>query len=752
MRFILGFLKRHPALIVSTMVLTALTTIAQAADAPAKGPSEAVFVAELVLLLLVGRLCGEIMQRLKQPAVIGQLIAGIILGPSIFGAALPGLHDWIFPPDHTQKAMIDGVGQVGILMLLLLTGMETDVALVRRAGKAAFSVSITGIAVPFCCGVAFGLFVLPDGMLPSPDHRTVTALFLGTALSISSIKIVAMVVREMNFMRRNLGQVIVASAIVDDTIGWIIVAITFGIAKPGGLDLRSLAFTIGGTMLFLVVSYAYGRRIVSLVIRAANDHLASEFPVITAILVVMGLMALLTDAIGVHTVLGAFVAGVLIGESPILTRHIEEQLRGLIVALFMPVFFTLAGLGTDIGILKDPHLLAATGGLILIASVGKFAGAFLGGKLGGLTRQECLALALAMNARGSTEVIVATIGLSLGALDGHLFTMIVTMAVVTTLVMPPTLRWALARLPLSAEEAERLEREAFDARDFVAGLERLLLAADGSPSGHLAARLTGILGGLRGLPTTVASLGDAETGSNDAAGYVRVAAETARVNEGITEAGGPPDVITRDLPAREGTAGLAREAAKGYDLTMIGLEPVEAPDGGLSPRIADALGRIEGARAIVMSRGALRSSPLTGPLRILVPVNGSEASRRAAELAMALARADNATVTMLHVSPPGVAVGQDGGRRLQRAFAARKLESDIFSGLQASATQNGLRVRTRVRVSEVPEEAILRQARRTSHTLIVIALSPRQGDGAMLGRTAEALLERADQSVIFLAV
>src|SRR4029078_1217290 len=146
-----------------------------------------------------------------------------------------------------------------------------------------------------------------------------------------------------------------------------------------------------------------------------NDTFVSEFAVVTAILVIMCLMALTTHMIGVHSVLGAFVAGILVGESPILTRHIDEQLRGLIIAFFMPVFFGTAGLNADLTVLKDPHLLLLTLGLIAIATIGQFSGAFVGGELGGLSRREALALATGMNARGSTEVIVATIGLSVGA-------------------------------------------------------------------------------------------------------------------------------------------------------------------------------------------------------------------------------------------------------------------------------------------------------------------------------------------------
>ena len=282
------------------------------------------------------------MQRLGQPAVMGMLLAGLLLGPSALGAVWPDLQHAIFPKDPAQKAMIDAVSQVGILMLLLLAGMETDLSLVRGVGSAAVSVSITGVAVPFVCGFALGQF-MPDQLLPHPDQRFIASLFLGTALSISSVKIVAMIVREMNFFRRNIGQIILASAIIDDTIGWIIIAITFGLAQHGEFDWLSLGKGVFGTAIFLAASFTFGRRLVFKLIRFTNDNSVSEAPVIAAILVVMGLMALTTHFIGVHTVLGAFVAGILVGESPILTRQIDEQLRGLTAGLFMPVFFGVAG-------------------------------------------------------------------------------------------------------------------------------------------------------------------------------------------------------------------------------------------------------------------------------------------------------------------------------------------------------------------------------------------------------------------------
>src|SRR3954467_8888726 len=427
------------------LVLLLTATAAGAEVQKPAHPSEFLFMVQIALLIAVGRGLGELMQRIGQPSVIGELLAGLLLGPSLFGWVWPEAQRAIFPPTPEQKAMIEGVAQFGILLLLLLTGMETDLKLVRKVGRAAVTISVAGILVPFACGFALGQ-LLPESLLPHPEQRFVASLFLGTALSISSVKIVAVVVREMNFMRRNVGQIIVATAVIDDTIGWIIIAVIFSLASRGSLDLWSVAQAVLGTLAFLAISFTIGRRIVFQLIRWANDNLVSTAPVITVILLLMCAMALVTHLIGVHTVLGAFVAGILVGESPIVTRQIDERLRGLISGSLMPVFFGLAGLSADLTVLKDFKLLLLTGALVLIASIGKFGGAFVGGTVGGLNTRESLALASGMNARGSTEVIIATIGLSIGVLSQNLFTMIVTMVIVTTMAMPPMLRAALAKL------------------------------------------------------------------------------------------------------------------------------------------------------------------------------------------------------------------------------------------------------------------------------------------------------------------
>jgi Kef-type K+ transport system membrane component KefB/nucleotide-binding universal stress UspA family protein len=736
--------------------LIALPAIAAAANDGAPGgsahtgPSEVIFVIQVVALMVVGRLLGEFMLRLGQPAVMGQLIAGLLLGPSFFGLIAPDWQHMMFPKSPEQKAMIDGVAQFGILLLLLLTGMETDLKLVRQTGRASVYASVMGIIVPFACGVALGE-MLPESMLPDPGKRLITSLFLGTALSIASVKIVAVVVREMNFLRRVVGQVILASAIIDDSIGWIIVSIIFSLALHGSVEPLSVGQSVIGTILFMVASFTIGRRLVFFAIRWVNDTFISEFAVITAILIIMSVLALITSLIGVHTVLGAFVAGILIGESPILTKHIDEQVRGLITAFFAPVFFGIAGLSADLSILADSQMALLTVGLIVIASIGKFSGAFIGAEIGGLTRREGFALACGMNARGSTEVIIATVGLSMGALNQNLFTMIVAMAVITTMAMPPTLRWALSRIPLRKEEKERLEREEMEAHGFVPRLERLLVAADDSANGKFATRMGGIVAAHNAMPTTVMHIGPAKKAGKAATAAAEekvkktaeaVQAVAARAGSSNGEKSETQDTLDitalHTSPTRER---IAEEAEKGYDLMLIGLDKTVVRKNEFSDEITTITAGFEGPLAVVDARGDHVEHPLRGRISILVPVNGTDLSRRGAEVAITIARAAKAPITALYVA-------QTGKIKTKRS---RQYEEAILKDIVKLADTYGVEIKTAVRPDVAADQAIIREMHRRHNNLVVLGVGRRPGDRLFFGDTAATLLEKSDRSLLFVA-
>ncbi|HSJ40708.1 MAG TPA: cation:proton antiporter, partial [Xanthobacteraceae bacterium] len=756
-------------------VLATLSASPAWAAESGKGASDAIFIAQLVVLMLVGRLLGEVMSRLRQPSVMGQLIAGLLLGPSLFGLLLPDVQHALFPKNPEQKAMIDGIAQFGILLLLLHAGMETDLKLVRQTGRTSLYASLMGIVIPFICGVALGE-ALPDSMLPDPEKRLITSLFLGTALSIASVKIVAMVVREMNFMRRIVGQVILASAIIDDSVGWIIVSIIFSLALHGSVEPFSLAQSVIGTIAFMVASLTIGRRAVFFTIRWVNDHLVSEFAVVTAILCIMGIMALITHLIGVHTVLGAFVAGILVGESPILTRHIDEQLRGLITAFFAPVFFGIAGLTADLTIMADPKIALFTVGLVLVASIGKFGGAFLGAELGGLTRREGLALACGMNARGSTEVIIATVGLSMGALNQDLFTMIVAMAVITTTAMPPTLRWALNRIPMRKEEKQRIEREELEQRGFVPNLERLLIAVDDSPNGKFASRVAGVLAGTHGMPATVLHIpdpskiestmaedpdkvpaapspdekpngnqttndrkddkkSDRETEKQEekaevAGEVVQQAAAQVKSKQKDEDKADAPVEVTTVVHEQPSPAAIAEEAEKGYDIFIMGLEKTSKPSSEFDKGVTNLAKGFDGPLIISAVRDDLEEKP-DDKLSILVPVNGTEPSRRAAEVAITLARATKAPVTVLYV-----AVRTATRRGMRRGIRTRRHEEAILKDIVAIADGYNMSIRTAVVAERAADEAILSELERRNHNLVVMGVGRRPGDKLFFGDTA----------------
>jgi Kef-type K+ transport system membrane component KefB/nucleotide-binding universal stress UspA family protein len=730
------------------LLSVACAAAANHGEAPAR-PSEFLLIAQIALLIAVGRGLGEIMQRIGQPSVIGELLGGLLLGPSVFGWLWPTAQHAIFPPSPEQKALIEGLAQFGILLLLLLTGMETDLKLVRKVGRPAFFISVAGIVVPFACGFALGQ-ALPDSLLPHPEARLVASLFLGTALSISSVKIVAVVVREMNFMRRNLGQIIVATAVLDDTIGWIIIAVIFSLASSGHLDVMSLAKAVGGTLVFLAVSLTIGRRLVFKLIRWTNDNLVSSAAVITMIILLMSAMAMTTHLIGVHTVLGAFVAGVLVGESPILTGQIDERLRGLISSLFMPVFFGLAGFSADLTVLKDPTLLMLTGALILIASFGKFGGAFVGGAMGGLSGRESLALASGMNARGSTEVIIATIGLSMGVLSQNMFTMIVTMAVITTMAMPPMLRAALANVPLGKEEKARLEREEAEAKGFVSNLERMLLAVDESVNATFAATIAGLVAGTRGLPITVLHVGAQAKSQEKKKGEEESAENTVRnAAKAIAEldeenAGGDVDVTTRSRRARPKDA-VADEARKGFDLLVVGMDKVVGAKGGYDKKIDEVTRGFDGPIALVAARGKHLEQPATNVFRILVPVSGSGVSRRGAEVAIALARASLVPMQVVYVSTT-----RDKDSR-RGASMSLMHEEAILKDIGVLASRYDVGVHTIMHANMSPDVAILQEIRDTRADLVVMGVDRVQGDTLNFGGVAASVIEQSEVSVLLVS-
>jgi Kef-type K+ transport system membrane component KefB len=415
-----------------------------------------IFLLQLGVLLGAALGLGRLAMRWHMPAVIGELCVGIVLGPSLLSHVAPGFAGWLLPHDPGQLHLMDAVGQVGVLLLVGLTGIHLDLGLLRRQGLTAFRVSAGGLLVPLGLGVGVG-FLLPAALLAGgPSGRTVFALFIGVALCVSAIPVIAKILLELNLVHRNVGQLTLSAAAVDDVIGWFLLSVVSAMATTGvrtGTVLMSLA----GLALVVLVAVLVGRPLVRGALRLANRS-AEAGPTVAVVVVLVVLASAATHAMKLEAILGAFVCGLVISSSGALSLERLAPLRTFVMAVLAPLFFAVAGLRMDLTALRRGPVLIAAVVVLVVAVVGKFAGAYLGAMASRLNRWEGLAVGAGLNARGVVQVIVAMVGLRLEVLNTETYTIIVLVAIVTSLMAGPTLRYAVRRIPPTADEHARFTR------------------------------------------------------------------------------------------------------------------------------------------------------------------------------------------------------------------------------------------------------------------------------------------------------
>ncbi|MEU8324794.1 cation:proton antiporter [Nonomuraea sp. NPDC048881] len=404
-----------------------------------------VFMLQLGLLLGLAVLLGRLAVRLRMPAIVGELTVGVLLGPSLLNHLAPALK-------FTQLHLLDAVGQVGVLLLVAITGVQLDFGLVRRRGATAVKVSVAGLVVPLGLGVAAG-FLLPASLLVEGTSVTVFALFLGVATCVSAIPVIAKTLTDMKLLHRDVGQLCLTAGMVDDAFGWFMLSVVSAMATTG---VRTGQIVLSLVYLVALVPFALwvGRPLVRWTMRAATRSDEPGPAVATAVVLVL-LAAAGTHALGLEAILGAFVCGALIGRSGHADAAWLAPLRTIVLSVLAPLFFATAGLRMDLTLLSRPDVLAAAGVVLGVAIVGKFLGAYLGALLSRLSAWEAFALGAGMNARGVIEVIVAMVGLRIGIIDTAMYTIVIVVAIVTSLMAPPILRVAMRRVELTAEERLR---------------------------------------------------------------------------------------------------------------------------------------------------------------------------------------------------------------------------------------------------------------------------------------------------------
>jgi Kef-type K+ transport system membrane component KefB/nucleotide-binding universal stress UspA family protein len=690
------------------------------------------FWLQLLALLLFARVLGGAMRAIGQPAVIGELAAGLVLGPSVLGHVVPGLHAWLFPDDPLQRALLAGPAWIGVFLLLILTGSETDLGLIRRLGWATGRVAIGSLVFPVAAGVGLGL-VLPAEFLGERAQREVFALFMGTALGISALPVIAKILSDLDLMRRNVAQVLLAAAMADDIAGWILLGMVAGLAQSGSLDAARLAVTIGGLAVFLALAFTVGQRGVDALLRGVLLRRWGAAASLTAVLLVALAAGATTHAIGLEAVFGAFIAGIVLGRSRFHEAEALAQLDGVTRSFFAPLFFATAGLRVDLGLLRDPEVLGWGLAVVAAASVSKAGGAYLGSLLAGLPRREGLALGVGLNARGAVEIVVATVGLSIGVLNPSSYTVVVLLAIVTSMMAPPLLRLVIRDWPGSDEEQARLAQERQLGGNVLVHAGRVLLPSHGGPNSVLAARLVHL-----------AWPDDAEV-TILAAGRDVPSEDLAKVHAALA---GRVTAV-QDEPGKEPLAAILAQAALGYGAVAVGATDERIAGTLVSPVVDELLA--SSPLPVVMVRRGSRLGPEATPRfrRILVPAVGTRPGRAAQEIAYGVAKRHDARVLLAHVvTTPSI--GNAFGYRYDGAHSPRAdVAERVLEEARALANEMGVRVEPVIRSGVSAAEEILQLARESHVDLLVLAANLRQFTGRpFLGHGVEYLLEEAEATVV----
>jgi Kef-type K+ transport system membrane component KefB/mannitol/fructose-specific phosphotransferase system IIA component (Ntr-type) len=360
----------------------------------------------------------------------------VLLGATGLKRVLPGVHAWLYPKGPAAD-MLAGYTTVAVVLLLVVAGLEVDLKIVKRRGKSALLVAALGIAVPLLGGLVLGHLV-PDSVVGAAEHRNLFALFMGVALSISALPVIAKTLLDLGLFKTDVGLLVMTVAMLDDLIGWVAFSILLGPVRGGGVDLGVLARTVVLAALFAVLCLVPGRRLVDRLLGAIEEQ-ADIAPgrVLSLVAVLAMLGASATQAIGIHAVLGGFIIGVTVGDSPRLKERTRLTIHQFVTNVFAPVFFASVALRVDFMASFDPVLCLV---VFLVATAAKLVGCAGGARLTGLPWRESLAVGFGLNARGAMEIILALLALEAKLIDERIFVALVTMAIATSLLAGPMMK------------------------------------------------------------------------------------------------------------------------------------------------------------------------------------------------------------------------------------------------------------------------------------------------------------------------
>lgn len=406
-----------------------------------KLPHDAVLqlLIQLAVMLVMGRMFAEVARRLKQPAVVGEIIAGIIIGPTILGMIQPDWFHTLFPLNGTSGIVLAGMVQVAVVMLLFIAGLEVDLHIVLQQGRASIVTSLFGLIIPFALGFTLPYFFPEFFGIADKEARLVFALFMGTAMAITALPVIVRILMDLNMFKTRMGLLVVASAMIDDTAGWLIFSVILGMIGKNSHSMPVIN-TIFLTLAFTAGMLTIGRGLLNRVLPWVNKKLAWPGGILSLSLALCFLGASFTEYIGIHAVFGAFIIGVSLGDSEHFSERAKEIVHQFINNIFAPLFFVSIGLRVNFVTNFDLELTLI---IIVIAFAGKIIGSGLGTKLGGFTWRESLAAGFGMNARGAMEIILGLVALENGLINEKVFVSLVIMALVTSMTSGPLMKKVL---------------------------------------------------------------------------------------------------------------------------------------------------------------------------------------------------------------------------------------------------------------------------------------------------------------------
>lgn len=398
------------------------------------------FFLQAAVILLVCRLVGRLAQRLGQPQVVGEMIAGVTLGPSLLGWLFPGVQAALFPAQTLDTLYV--FAQFGVGLYMFMVGTEFRGDHFRSRFRGAFSVSVAGIVVPFALAFLITPWLLDvPGLFSASVRHSDAALFLGAAIAITAFPMLARIIHERGLTGSPLGTLALTAGAVDDAAAWCILAVV--LASFGG-SWDSAWLAIGGGIAYALFMLLVGRRL----LRRLADTVRPDAPLgatmLAVVLILFCLSAWLMDAIGIHAVFGGFLLGACMPKGTLVDR-LRETLQPFVVVFFLPMFFTFSGLKTDLGLVMAPQLLLAAAVILIASFAGKGLACWAAARLAGESPRDAQAIGALMNARGLMELILINIGLQAGVIQQGLFSILVLMAIVTTLMATPLFNWIMRR-------------------------------------------------------------------------------------------------------------------------------------------------------------------------------------------------------------------------------------------------------------------------------------------------------------------